>query len=350
VAHRKKKQYDTLQSPLSSPQLPTFGSVPILPHTFQIVLGLSRPRTWVFSASSFILGYFLAGGSQLSQIGLGLAVAALVTGATNVVNAYADRKEDAVNQPRRVFWVEEIGTRGTLAASAVLYGSAVALSVFLGPLFMVVLAVGIFNSIFYSVPPLRFKSRPFPSLISFSGAVGLAFLSGVSVLGSVNLLNPVFLLVAFFMFTYGTVKNLPDYSGDKKAGTRTSATIFGSMSSAVRFSGILLFTPYVLLVTLVAIGALAPIYLADLGMALILAVIISMMFKAKSSEELEKIHTFGFFYAISFLLFTIVLTAPTLASIVVLLSAYLWTLLVAKINIDSRIERRDWEKPGRKKA
>ncbi len=346
MAHRKKKQYE----PLSSPQLPTpFGSVPILPHTLQIALGLSRPRTWVFSASSFILGYFLAGGSQLSQIAVGLGIAALITGATNVVNAFADRKEDAVNQPRRVFWIEEIGKSGTIAICAVLYGSAVVLSILLGPLFLLILAFGIFNSIFYSVRPLRFKSRPVASLISFSGAVGLAFLGGVSVLGSVNLLNPVFLLVTYFMLTYGTVKNLPDYTGDKKAGTRTSATIFGSMTSAVRFTGILLFTPYILLLMLVGVGALAPIYLVDLGMAPILAIIFSSMLKAKNSEELEKTHTFGFFYAISFLLFTIVLTTPTLESIIVLLSAYLWTLLVSKINVDSRIESRDWEKHARKK-
>lgn len=348
MAHRKshKKQYD----PLSPPHLPTFGTVPILPHTFQIVFRLSRPRTWVFASASFILGYTLAGGSQLFQIGLGLAIAALVTGATNVVNAFADRREDRVNQPGRVFWVEQIGSHGTFTTGIFLYGSAVALSVLLGPAFMVVLAVAIFNSIFYSMPPLRFKSRPLLSLISFSGAVGLGFLSGISVLGSIDLVNPVFLLVTYFMLTYGTVKNLPDYSGDKKAGTRTSATIFKSLGNAVRFTGLLLSTPYILLVALVVAGALAPIYLADLGMALILAIIFSMLMKAKSSQELEKAHTFGFFYAISFLLFTLVLSSPTLQSIVVLLSAYFWTLLVSKINIDSRIEKRDWEKPGRGKT
>src|SRR5437667_89255 len=63
---------------MSPPQLPTFGTVPILPHTFQIVLRLSRPRTWTFAASSFILGYMLAGGSSLFQMALGLAVAGLV--------------------------------------------------------------------------------------------------------------------------------------------------------------------------------------------------------------------------------------------------------------------------------
>jgi 4-hydroxybenzoate polyprenyltransferase len=346
VAHRKKKQYD----PMSPPQLPTFGTVPILPHTFQIVLRLSRPRTWTFAASSFILGYTLAGGSSLFQMALGLAVAGLVTAATNVVNAFADRKEDAVNQPSRVFWIDQIGLSGTITSLLVLYGMAIAASILLGPLFMLVLAVGIFNSIFYSVRPLRFKARPLASLVSFSGAVGLSFLSGLSVLGSVNLLNPVFLLLTYFMFTYGTVKNLPDYSGDKKAGTRTSATIFHSLANAVRFSGIILFTPYILLTVFIAAGALAPIYLADLGMGLIFAVIFSGMLKAKSSQELEKAHTFGFFYAISFILFTLVLTSPTLASIIVILSAYLWTLLVSRVSLDSRVENRDWEKPRRKKT
>jgi len=178
--------------------------------------------------------------------------------------------------------------------------------------------------------------------------VGLAFLSGVSIVGSINLFNPVFLLVTYFMLTYGTVKNLPDYFGDRKAGTRTTATIFRSINGAVWFSGILLFTPYVLLSALVATGLLTPIYLADMGMSVILAVIVVRMVRAKSSQELEKTHTIGFFYAISFLLFTIVLASPTLASIIVIVSAYVWTLLVSRVNMDSRAENRDWEKPRRK--
>src|SRR5947209_19026686 len=105
----------------------------------------------------------------------------------------------------------------------------VAASILLGPLFMLVLAVGIFNSIFYSLRPLRFKARPLSSLVSFSGAVGLSFLSGLSVMGSVNLLNPVFWLLTYCMFTYGTVKNLPYYYGYKKSSTRTSASIFHSL-------------------------------------------------------------------------------------------------------------------------
>jgi 4-hydroxybenzoate polyprenyltransferase len=279
---------------------------------------------------------------------LGLGVAALVTAATNIVNAHADRREDTVNQPRRVFWLNQIGYSGAATTSTLLYSSAIVLGLFLGPLFLLVLALGIFNSIFYSMPPFRFKARPLPSLISFSGAVGLAFLSGIAIQGSLELLNPVFWLVTYFMLTYGTVKNLPDYAGDKKAGTRTSATIFHTIKNAVSFSSILLLTPYALLLGLVASGELATIYLADLIMLAILVFILQGILKANSSEKLEHLHTFGFFYAISFLLFTLVLTSTTLQSLAIIIGVYVWILLVSRVNFDSRIESRDWEKQKRK--
>src|SRR5207244_10811540 len=126
--------------------------------------------------------------------------------------------------------------------------------------------------------------------------------------------------LTYIIFTYGTVKDLLDDAGDKNAGTRTSATIFHSLANAVRFSGILVFTPYILLTAFIAAGALTPVYLADLGMGLIFAIIFFQMLRAKSSQELEKTHTFGFFYAISFILFTLVLTSPTLPSLIVILA------------------------------
>ncbi len=227
------------------------------------------------------------------------------------------------------------------------YGTAVAISTTLGSLFLLVLGLGIFNSLFYSLPPLRFKAKPLRSLISFSGAVGIAFLSGMSIHGSIDLLNPLLWLATYFMLTYGTVKNLPDYQGDRKAGTRTSATIFNKITNAILFAGVLLFTPYILLVGLVATGQLATIYLLDLGLALVLIPIFSQMWKTRTSEGLEKAHTLGFFYAISFLVFTLVLSSPTIQSLATVLGVYLWTLMVSKINVDSRIERRDWERGQR---
>ncbi|HEX9429201.1 MAG TPA: hypothetical protein VF944_02395, partial [Candidatus Bathyarchaeia archaeon] len=74
MANRKhRKTYD----PVQPPQLPTFGTTPIVVHTLTIVFRLSRPRTWAFPAIGFLLGYALAGGAALLQMGLGLGVAAL---------------------------------------------------------------------------------------------------------------------------------------------------------------------------------------------------------------------------------------------------------------------------------
>src|SRR5262249_1253238 len=150
-------------------------------------------------------------------------------------------REDLLNQPSRALWLERIGPVKTLAVSLVLYALAETIAVSLGLLFMLVLGCGILDSLFYSLPPLRFKTSPIRSLVSFSGAVGLAFLGGMSINGSIDVLNPFFLLCAYFMLTYGVVKNLPDYQGDRRANIRTSATIFSTIRDAVNFSSALLF-------------------------------------------------------------------------------------------------------------
>ena len=339
---KKRAQYYDSQLQPSS-QLQAFGAVPVSGHTIALVFRLSRPRTWAFPAVSFLLGYVLTAGWNIAQLGLGLIIASFVTAATNIVNAYADRKEDVVNQPRRVFWLDQMGQKAAISSAVIFYGFSAALSIYLGLAYMIVLAFGIFNSAFYSLPPLRFKARPLSSLVSFSGAVGLAFLAGTSVTGHINIINPMLWLVTYFMFTYGTVKNLPDYSGDKKAGTKTTATVFGDIRRAVRFTTIILISPYIFLVGLTIMGLLPPIFYVELALTPLLLFILYTMWTAKSSEGFEKMHTYGFFYAISFLLFTLVVSSPSLKSLGIVISAFLWTLLVSRIHVDSRIESRDWE-------
>jgi hypothetical protein len=134
-----------------------------------------------------------------------------------------------------------------------------------------------------------------------------------------------------------------------KAGIRTSATVFKSVKRAVLFSCALLSTPFILLVAFLSLGLLEPIYIADLALIPLFAFVITEMLKAKDTTGLEKAHTLGFFYAISFLLFTLVLTSPTIQSLVMVLVAFLWTLTVAKVSVHSRVESRDWEKQRRRK-
>lgn len=341
LAHRKT--HPKLYEPQPAPNQQILGALPISPHILLILFRLAGPRTWIFASASFILGFALSGALNLLSVLIGVAIASLVTAATNIVNAYADRKEDALNQPARAFWLDQVGDKGVRATAVFLYAFSIVFSVFLSPLFIVILLVGIFNSVFYSARPFRFKSHPLSALISFSCALALPFLGGLSVAGTLNLFNPMLWLVTYFMFCYGTVKNLPDYAGDKKAGVRTSATIFNKVSNAILFTGILLFTPYVLLVALVGFGLLQPIYLANLSLLPLLALVFLRMHQSKNSEQLEHAHTFGYFYAITFVLSTLVLSTLTLTALGIVAVAYFWAFLVSRTNLHSRVERRDWE-------
>ncbi len=326
----------------ATPKSASLQTVPTIPRRLATLFRLSRPRTWVFTTTSFLLGYTVKGWSPGTSLAAGIAVACLITAATNIINAYADRHEDSINQPARVFWINQVGQRGAVVSSILLYAAASYIALFLGPLFLLILSLGIFSSSSYSLPPLRLKARPLPGLIAFSGAVGLPFLSGLAAHGALDLYNPLLWLTTYFMFTYGTVKNLPDYLGDRKTGTRTTATMFRTVREAVLFSGALLYTPFIVLVALVAARMLPPVYLLDIGFATLLTLIFRQMWRARDPQHLERAHTLAFFYAISFLLFTLVLTIPSIESVIVVTVSLLWTILVSKINIDSRVERGGW--------
>jgi len=303
-----------------------------------LILNMSRPRTWVFAISSFLLAYLRFGGSISYLIAPGIMATALVSGATNLVNAYSDREEDALNQPIRSSWVSELGGRNVLISSIFFYVAALLSAFSLGYAFTGISILAIFDSLAYSLPPLRLKTRIIPGLLSFSGAVGLAFLGGEAAAGKLNLLDPVLWLVTFFMLAYGTVKNLPDYPGDRLVGIRTTATIFKSIGDATIATCIILISPYLILTALVFTGGLPQLFLANLLMVPIPIWLCLRSSCAQDTASLERIHTIGFVYATAFLNFNFLLCVPSMAAVASVASVYVYLSLVGKLAIDSRRE------------
>jgi 4-hydroxybenzoate polyprenyltransferase len=303
-----------------------------------LVLNLSRPRTWVFAISSFLLAYLRYGGIASYAIVPGIVTTALVSGTTNLVNAYTDREEDALNQPLRASWVLELGGQNILISSVSLYAAAFLSAITLGFPFTAISVLAIFDSIAYSLPPLRLKARVIPGLLSFSGAVGLAFLGGEVTTGNFNLLDPVFWLVTCFMLSYGAVKNLPDYPGDRRAGIRTTATLFKSIREAAIATCVLLLLPYALLVALVLAGGLPQLFLADLLMVPIPIGLCLRSSVARHTASLERLHTIGFVYATAFINFNFLLCIPSMIAATSVAAIYIHLLLVGKLAIDSRKE------------
>jgi 4-hydroxybenzoate polyprenyltransferase len=302
-----------------------------------LIIKLARPRTWMFSVISYLFAYLSGAANNTNELLLGIGIFALLTGATNMINTYTDREEDRVNNPIRIVWTKQLGLQNLLISTVAIYLTVFCLSFLLGLNFVFVVTIAVFDSIFYSLQPLRFKQHPVTALLAFSGAVAFPFLAGIVVAYNIiDLTNPFFVLFSVFMFAYGTVKNIPDYLGDKIAGLKTTTTAFESYRMAIRVSTAILLTPYALLGYMVLSESIAMFYLLNLPLMIFPLFWGYSNLRTTKREISEKIHTYGFIYAISFLLFNLVLTYPTIHSIVVSVCVYSIIYLINKYEIDSR--------------
>jgi 4-hydroxybenzoate polyprenyltransferase len=293
----------------------------------------------MFAIISYLFAYLNGITHNTNELLLGIGIFALLTGATNMINAYTDIEEDRVNNPIRIVWIRQLGLQNLLISTIATYLTVFCFSFLLGFNFAFVITIAIFDSIFYSLPPLRFKQHPVTALLAFSGAVSFPFLAGIVVAyDMIDITNPFFLLFSLFMFAYGTVKNIPDYIGDKIAGLKTTTTAFESYRMAVLVSTTILLTPYALLGHLVLSGTIATLYLLNLPLMIFPLYWGYSNLRTTKREISEKIHTYGFIYAISFLLFNLILTHPTVYSMTIAICVYSIIYFINKYEIDSRKE------------
>ena len=285
---------------------------------------------------SFLFAYQGSGPLIFWQILTGVVMFALLTGATNMINAYTDIEEDRVNNPIRVDWIRHLGLRNLRLSIIITYFLVLVLTLPFNLIVKLVVTIAVLDSIFYSLPPIRLKKHPLTALLSFSGAVGLPFLAGLAVTDSLTFGNPLFILFTYFMFTYGTVKNIPDYAGDQLAGLRTTATIFKNYERALRASTLLLLSPYLLITLFVFMSIIDVSYLLNIPF---MAFPIYWAYKngrAQCRDEVEQLYTYGFAYAVSFFLFNLLLSYPATTSVLIAISICLMISLITKLNIDSR--------------
>ena len=293
----------------------------------------------MFAIISFVFAYLSGARYNTVELLLGIGIFALLTGATNMINTYTDIEEDRVNNPIRIVYIEQLGLQNLVSGIVVTYLMVVSLSFLLGFNFAFVVTLAVFDSIFYSLPPLRFKQHPVTALFAFSGAVSFPFLAGTVVAyNTIDIANPFFLLFSLFMFAYGTVKNIPDNIGDKIAGLKTTTTAFESYRMAVLVSTSILITPYALLGYLVFSGSIDTIYLLNFHLMTFPIYWCYSNLRTTERQKSEKINTYGFIYAISFLLFNLILTHPTSFSITFAMAIYTIIYLISKYEIDSRKE------------
>lgn len=301
------------------------------------LLVLGRPRTWFFSYFACLAG--LAMGAQtpsLSVTAIALVLFSITTAATNQLNAYTDRDEDEANLPGRVSMVDYVGPtrlRNVALGSFVL---VVCVAFAVDVLFGVVMTIAALDCIFYSMPPLRLKARPLASLLAFSGAFGFPLLAGYLLSSPTISVPPIVAIMTFWFFTYGAVKNLPDYHGDKDAGLRTPATIFDTRRDAVVFAATLLLAPFPLVAGAALTGLVETKYLVLLVFVPVLGYILQKTFDSDTAKELEIAHTDGFFYAVSVSAVFFLLQTQSLPAVALVAAPIALLGVIEKAGFDSR--------------
>jgi len=204
----------------------------MMKREFFHIMKLSRPRFWLYLAGPALLGLVYGvehPGSLLTAESIGLFVFFLIP--ANVflysINDIFDRRIDRQNPKKdekevRFDGAPRLTVTATAAAGAITLGiipflQGVALAAFL---LFVALSVG------YSVPPVRFKARPFLDSVSN----GLYIVPGVvTYAGLTGALPPLLIIAAGWMWTMAmhTFSAIPDILPDRQAGVSTTATTLG---------------------------------------------------------------------------------------------------------------------------
>jgi 4-hydroxybenzoate polyprenyltransferase len=202
--------------------------------------------------------------------------------------------------------------------------------------FFAILSIAVLDGLFYSLKPLRFKANPVLSLVSFSGAVIFPLLGAWVITMELFSLPLLFVLFGYSFLVYGTIKNLPDYYGDRKAGLKTTATVFSTRKKAITMATFLLLSPYVLLVVFLTLNLLDYKFLWLFTLVPFIVLICYRALTESNSKALEKLHTYGFFYQTGFLCLALFIMTSLSFAIIVASTTLSITCAIQYIKLDSR--------------
>jgi len=151
-----------------------------------------------------------------------------------VLNQIYDRESDRLN--RKLFLIADghIGVGEAGAFALILLILSFVFGVLVGTDFLVLLIVGAVVGTLYSLPPFRFKGRPFLDMLS--NALGYAVLNVAAgyVSGGGDLVSGLSVTLPYFFAVSALYLNttVPDIPGDRRAGLITTGVFLGERITA----------------------------------------------------------------------------------------------------------------------
>lgn len=227
------------QPAASSPQAavhpkPSFGVLA------QRSLVLMKPVTWFAASWAFLCGAVASGMltwsvEGMTRLVLGLVMAGpILCGLSQIVNDYCDSEVDAINQPERLIPSGLVTLRHVQVLSLILLAIGSLLAVYLGRTVALLVGVGLFFAVAYSMEPMRGKRNGWVgnALVSFSYE-GLAWLAGVAAFAVLDWRN-VAVATLYSIGAHGimTVNDFKSMEGDRQMGIRSIPVMYGPQRAA----------------------------------------------------------------------------------------------------------------------
>ncbi len=206
---------------------------------------LTRPTLILPGWGFYVLGYLHVVGRMgdlrpvlnvpsLPEFWYGFLSATFISAYIYVLNQIYDRESDRLN--RKLFLIADghigVGEAGAFALLLLLLSFV--FGALVGTDFLLLLIAGAVVGTLYSLPPFRFKGRPFLDMLS--NALGYAVLnvSAGYVAGGGNLTDSLSITVPYFFAVSALYLNttVPDIPGDRRAGLITTGVLLGERVTA----------------------------------------------------------------------------------------------------------------------
>lgn len=220
-----------------------------LPAHIEII----RPHNMLAAGLGVVAGSYAAAGDVSSRAVAAAVVAALATGAGNVVNDYYDFAIDRVNKPRRPLPSGRVSPRAAIVWYAILVAATTILAALALPRPLLLLALAWQAALFAYARLLKrtwIAGNVTVALVSAS-----AFLAGALAAGWPGAAAVPMGIAFAFVMCREMIKGGEDLEGDRAAGVRTLAVVAGPERAAVFAAGAML-----LLTILLPVPALAGLY------------------------------------------------------------------------------------------
>ena len=199
------------------------------------LLKLTKPVTWFPPMWAYLCGIVSAGvwpGDRWFLVILGVVLAGpAVCGMSQVINDWADREVDAINEPGRPIPSGMVPPAWAFAFALALSAFAIWLGSFLGPWGLGATVVAVIAAWAYSVPPIRLKRSGWwgPGLVGLSYET-LPWYTGAAVLSVGAPAFPVVLVAVLYGIGAHGIMTINDFKaleGDRATGVRSLPVVVG---------------------------------------------------------------------------------------------------------------------------